>query len=99
MANAEPTKVYHDVERLEKKIDEAIQRLDLECAKLSGDKSSRSQKKESIKHRCGSVLGWILVMGGGVWLSERMGWFSLSFPWSPVIIILFGLVILLWRNR
>jgi len=99
MTNTEPTKVYHDVDRLERKIDEAIQRLETECEKLAGERSNHSQRKESIKHRLGSILGWLLVMGGGVWLCERMGWLSLSGFWSPAIIIFLGLVILFWRHR
>jgi hypothetical protein len=35
---------------------------------------------------------------GLIWLGSSMGWFKLSIPWGPVIVILFGLV-LLYRRR
>jgi hypothetical protein len=98
MTNSESNKTPADIERLERKIDEAIRRLDRECEQLSKTASENQTPLESV--RCHGSLFWggLLLIVGLIWLGSSMGWFKLSIPWGPVIVILFGLV-LLYRRR
>jgi hypothetical protein len=98
MEDSESDKVPADIERLERKIDEAIRRLDQECEELSKAASENQTPLESV--RCHGNLFWggFFLIAGLIWLGSSMGWFKLSIPWGPVILILFGLV-LLYRRR
>jgi hypothetical protein len=98
MANSESDRVPADLERLERKIDEAIRRFDRECEQLSKAASANQTPLESVRCRGNLLWGGILLIAGLVWLGSSVGWFKLSIPWGPVIVILFGLV-LLYRRR
>lgn len=98
MTNADRSKVYHDVDRLEQKIDEAIQRLERECERLTGN-GSQDEIRQGTHRTCASKLwGWVLLMAGVVWLADSLGWISFSLPWGPLAIILLGVALLYRRN-
>ncbi|RQV95723.1 hypothetical protein EH220_06165 [bacterium] len=98
MTNADRSRVYHDVDRLERKIDEAILRLERECERLAGNSSDHSTYQGSSR-ACGSKLwGWVLLMAGVVWLADSIGWLSFSLPWGPLAIILLGVALLYRRS-
>ncbi len=95
MTSAGSSKVYHDVDRFERRIDNAILRLERECEKLSG---SNSTHNESNCCRRKSIWGWVFVMVGGLWLCDSLGWLSLSISWIPLVLILVGLIFLYRRH-
>lgn len=43
----------------------------------------------------GFVLGIFIISWGIVWLGNDMGYWNVSFPFWPIIVILAGIVILL----
>ena len=45
------------------------------------------------------VLGIFIFCWGLVWLGNDMGWWNLSFPFWPVIVILTGIMILLYELK
>ena|SRR3989339_505999 len=87
-----------DLERLERKLDEAIRRLDRECEQLSKSASGKQSPLESVRYRGNLFWGGFLLLAGLIWLGGSLGWFKDSIPWGPVIVIFFGLV-LLYRRR
>jgi len=45
------------------------------------------------------VFGIFILCWGLVWLGNDMGWWNLSFPFWPVIVILTGIMILLYELK
>jgi len=45
------------------------------------------------------ILGLFILCWGIVWLGNDIGWWSFSFPFWPIIVILTGITILLYELK
>ena len=93
MGDTEATKLQRELDRLERKVDQAIHRLDRECDRLSTGPRS-DEAAGGIRGRGNLLWGGILLVGGLVWMVDSLGWVRVSIPWGPVVLVLIGIAIL-----
>ncbi len=88
----------HRLDSMEKKISDAVSRLDESVAKLQKQASAQSPAQRGRWDRV--FWGSFIVLLGFLWFASSAGWIEMfGVSWWPIILIAFGLYLIMGGGR
>ncbi|MFH0766323.1 MAG: DUF5668 domain-containing protein [Calditrichota bacterium] len=91
-----------DTKSLDDRIEEIAKRLE-EVGRSLGDHLEEHLQRPHIhpRRREHDRLFWglALIIAGGIWLGDRVGWFNLDLPFWPTALIALGLYMIVTSRR